>query len=338
MTLPKPAIEKAWGESATLITDPGNTKIEAGWIKEKPKAGHMNYMLNRIDSLLQHINENGICIWDTDTVYVEGSVVKGSDDKIYISKTASNQGNNPTTDGTNWIVYGVGLPDWSAVTIYGIGDLVKGSDDKIYISTTASNQGNDPTTDDGTNWEEYGVGGTLITSKMPCSGSGTIGQTFHIGYDITTFGNAIALSGSSTAGTIDSTITNVTDISDPAGTGGWTDLVDITNTEDYTEFRASATSSYWVIRANSSANGDTHYRIQIVVDDVIAGDVEVTASVGTSGQVGIRHVDRAIGSGNEHTSIFFKDTLKIRVARQTVTTTSSDQIDLYAFNIMGYTK
>ncbi len=100
MATTKPDMSDAWasGGGASVI-NPGSTKIQDGWVAgEQPQAGEHNFIWNRGDKFLQHINQLGIAQWDTATVYDNLSWAKGSDGIVYISNTAANQGNDPTTE------------------------------------------------------------------------------------------------------------------------------------------------------------------------------------------------------------------------------------------------
>lgn len=99
---------KIWANNPSEITDPTSAlwanAYESGEGKAPPEAGVHNYIFNRSDEQHQHIEQNGIPRWLTDTEYADGGLALGSDGVIYQSQGAANQGNDPTTDdGTNWL-------------------------------------------------------------------------------------------------------------------------------------------------------------------------------------------------------------------------------------------
>jgi len=98
----KPDMTIAWSQSGTNVK-PADSKIDAGWIAEKPPFQTYNWWQNRADHFLQHVNVEGIPIWDLLTTYAIGSISKGSDGVLYKSLTA-NINIDPVADaGANWI-------------------------------------------------------------------------------------------------------------------------------------------------------------------------------------------------------------------------------------------
>lgn len=93
-----------WASGGDIL-DPGNTKYATGWIVEIPPRQWFNYLDNRQDTAIAHINQHGIPVWDNATEYqysVSGvkSLVMGSDGIIYRAKQ-TNTNQNPTTDVTD---------------------------------------------------------------------------------------------------------------------------------------------------------------------------------------------------------------------------------------------
>ncbi len=98
----KPNVNTVWASSGTT-TSPGTSKINTGWVSaEEPEFEYMNYLQNQFAEFCQHINLNGVAVWDTTTEYETNAVVKGSNGRVYVGLTATNQGNNPTSSPTNW--------------------------------------------------------------------------------------------------------------------------------------------------------------------------------------------------------------------------------------------
>ncbi len=106
MAIAKPDITYAWAETGG-ITDPGVIKTQEGWISEIPTFQNFNWVLNRSDVFNQHVNLNGIPVWDAGTVYDPGSYVKASNFLIYFGLSPTNVGNDPALDtaGSNWIPF-----------------------------------------------------------------------------------------------------------------------------------------------------------------------------------------------------------------------------------------
>lgn len=89
-------------------------------------------------------------LWDNVVIYDLNDIVEGSDGKFYISISASNQGNDPTSNPSNWSeIRFIGV--WNSAEPYSVGDVVQISDGSLFKAVTA-NTGNDPSIDSGTNW------------------------------------------------------------------------------------------------------------------------------------------------------------------------------------------
>lgn len=99
----KPAtLNVIWAESGDKIK-PEDSKIQIGWLAEIPPRQYFNYMDNRRDTAIAHINQHGIGVWDAFTEYQAlRSYVQGSDGVIYRA-LQTNISNNPVEDnGTYW--------------------------------------------------------------------------------------------------------------------------------------------------------------------------------------------------------------------------------------------
>lgn len=97
-------INKIWAAGGDIVT-PADTKINNGWVEEIPPHEWENYLQNKQDLSIAHINQHGIAVWDSVTEYQAGkSYVTGSNGKIYLCIT-TNTNNNPVTDTsqTNWL-------------------------------------------------------------------------------------------------------------------------------------------------------------------------------------------------------------------------------------------
>lgn len=98
----KPDVNTAWANSGALI-EPDNSKYNLGWTSgEKPFYQYMNFVQNRADTFIKHVNEYGIAQWDGVTIYSQYSIVLFTDGNIYQSLADSNQNNQPDESPTFW--------------------------------------------------------------------------------------------------------------------------------------------------------------------------------------------------------------------------------------------
>lgn len=93
-------INKIWAAGGDKVA-PSDTKISNGWAVEVPPRQYFNYLDNKQDQAIAHINQFGVSLWDSATEYqANKSYVQGSDGVIYFCKTThTNQ--NPVTDTLN---------------------------------------------------------------------------------------------------------------------------------------------------------------------------------------------------------------------------------------------
>lgn len=109
MAITKPNLTRVWAETAPGgnivdpdVSDPG--KFAAGWVAEIPTFENFNFLQQVFTEGLGHFNEQGIGVWDADTVYPLGGLAKGSDNQIYFCVFEQN-GNDPVSDdSTNWVL------------------------------------------------------------------------------------------------------------------------------------------------------------------------------------------------------------------------------------------
>ena len=101
----KPDFTYVWASGGAIVA-PNDTKKQLGWVAEAPPFQYDNWLQNRQDQMLAHINQRGIPAWDGLTNYEAGglSYVQGSDGKVYKSVAASGPTTvtqDPATDATN---------------------------------------------------------------------------------------------------------------------------------------------------------------------------------------------------------------------------------------------
>jgi len=103
-------MEFIWASGGAIV-EPSDVKKQTGWTPEVPPHQWENWIQNRQDKYLAHINQRGIPEWDGNTEYEAASLsyVQGSDGVVYKSIAASGPATtvqDPTTDvsDTYWTV------------------------------------------------------------------------------------------------------------------------------------------------------------------------------------------------------------------------------------------
>ena len=106
----KPDFTYVWASGGAVVA-PNDTKKQLGWVAEAPPFQYDNWLQNRQDQMLAHINQRGIPAWDGLTNYEAAglSYVQGSNGVVYKSVAASGPSTtvqDPTTDvsDTYWTV------------------------------------------------------------------------------------------------------------------------------------------------------------------------------------------------------------------------------------------
>lgn len=93
-------INLLWAAGGTK-TDPGQAKTNIGWVVELPPYQYQNWLDNRQDTFIAHINQHGIAEWDSETEYQGNlSYTQGSDGLIY-KCIQTNTNRNPTNPVNN---------------------------------------------------------------------------------------------------------------------------------------------------------------------------------------------------------------------------------------------
>ena len=140
--------------------------------------------------------------WASGTIYNFPDIVKGSDDNYYRSITDNNQGNDPTTDATNWEQVDF-VRFYNANVEYDQGDIVYDSDGIYYQSLQGSNTGNTPSTSP-TYWG-FKLGSPLDSNgnQVRWSKGADIASSAALG--VTGDGNYFDITGTSDVNTINAT-------------------------------------------------------------------------------------------------------------------------------------
>lgn len=92
------------------IDDNLNADFKLGWeivgVNDNPTKQDFNALAYTISNLVAYLYQQGVAQWNTNQEYYVGNVVFDSDGNLRKSKTGTsgtpNQGNDPTTDDTNW--------------------------------------------------------------------------------------------------------------------------------------------------------------------------------------------------------------------------------------------
>lgn len=104
-TFNKPEFNTVWATNGEK-TAPTEAKINQGWVVEIPPHQYENWISNRQDQMLAHINQYGIVEWDSSTEYqANKSYAQGvTTGNVYRALT-TNTGINPETDANNnWTI------------------------------------------------------------------------------------------------------------------------------------------------------------------------------------------------------------------------------------------
>ena len=101
----KPDMEFIWASGGAIV-EPSDVKKQTGWTPEVPPHQWENWVQNRQDQYLAHINQRGIPEWDGNTEYEAGglSYVQGTNGVVYKSVAAS----GPATTVQDPVVDGAG--------------------------------------------------------------------------------------------------------------------------------------------------------------------------------------------------------------------------------------
>ena len=101
----KPQFNNVWASTGAKLT-PDIAKISQGWVVEIPPHEFDNWMQNRQDALLAHLNQLGIPQWDSTVEYQAGkSYVQGTNTGVIYKALTTHSNVNPETDiQNNWVV------------------------------------------------------------------------------------------------------------------------------------------------------------------------------------------------------------------------------------------
>lgn len=103
----KPAGLNIQWASAGDILDPGDTKYQTGWEVEIPPRQWENYIQNKQDKFIAHVNQHGVVVWDSVTEYqTDKSYVQGATNGIVYRCVLTHTNQDPELDVANtyWVV------------------------------------------------------------------------------------------------------------------------------------------------------------------------------------------------------------------------------------------
>lgn len=101
----KPQFNSVWAATGAKLT-PESTKISSGWVVEIPPHEYENWVQNRQDALLAHLNQVGIPMWDSSVEYQAGkSYVQGTTSGVVYRALTTHTNINPEIDiSNNWAI------------------------------------------------------------------------------------------------------------------------------------------------------------------------------------------------------------------------------------------
>lgn len=90
-----------WASGGDIL-DPGDTKYQTGWAVEVPPRQWENYIQNKQDQAIAHINQHGIAVWDAETEYqADTSYTQGQTNGTIYRAKVTHSGQNPELDTLN---------------------------------------------------------------------------------------------------------------------------------------------------------------------------------------------------------------------------------------------
>lgn len=189
-------LNKIWASTGNIAV-PTDSKIGTGWVEEIPPHEYENYIQNRQDLGIAHINQHGIAIWDSVTEYqANKSLVQGSNGKIYKS-TTTHRNINPVTDVTGvWFDIndtGMVVFNTPGVVIWDIPAILKSGFKKAKVTVTGGG-GSGGSGTPSSRGAGGGAGGTGI-GLVDLTGIAKIDITVGSGGARRTSGNASGTSG-----------------------------------------------------------------------------------------------------------------------------------------------
>lgn len=100
MATSKPDMSIIWATAGQSVR-PSDAKIQEGWRAEKPPYQNENWIQERQDQYLKHLDERGVPEWSNGTNYLKHALA-WHQERVWRSDTTNNLGNVPLTGGGFW--------------------------------------------------------------------------------------------------------------------------------------------------------------------------------------------------------------------------------------------
>lgn len=95
-------LSKPWARLGDK-TEPSDTKKDQGWVEEIPTFQDFNWIQNRCDQFIAHVNQMGIANWDSETEYQNLKSLTVRNSKLYVAvSTHTNQDPALDTNELYW--------------------------------------------------------------------------------------------------------------------------------------------------------------------------------------------------------------------------------------------
>ena len=175
-------LNKIWSVNG-VNTAPTDVKINNGFVVEIPPYQWFNYIENKQDQAIAHINQMGIPVWDASTEYQAGkSQVQGSDGKIYRAFfTTTNV--NPVGDSTgSWFdtnSSGMVVISTTGSSTWTVPPILRSGFKKAKVTATGGG-GSGASRNTNTRGSGGGAGGTAIAS-LDLTGVASVATTVGAG-------------------------------------------------------------------------------------------------------------------------------------------------------------
>lgn len=135
------SLDAIWARNGDKVK-PTDDKIQEGWLVEIPPRQYENWLANRRDTAIAHINQRGIAQWDATTEYLaHRSYVQAADGRVY-KAVIDSRAKDPMVDKTHWIVAFASNDDSLSRKAFigyiaSAGDLLATNNYKYYFSNSA---------------------------------------------------------------------------------------------------------------------------------------------------------------------------------------------------------
>ncbi len=134
-TVTKPEMTTAWGTTGSIST-PTTAKQSQGWVSEIPPLEYFNWLDNRQDTYLQHIDQGGVPEWDATVSYVANYSYTKRNGVVY-GCIVSNTGSDPSTTPSDWVA--MPSPTTAGHLVTARNTLDDGSGNTTVASLTSTN-------------------------------------------------------------------------------------------------------------------------------------------------------------------------------------------------------